>query len=275
MTENNAAVVTTETTVTPETNPTPSVNFDSFKSVAPKELVELFDKNGVKDFDTLNKSYTGLNSLIGKKGLMKPVEGAPEAEVKAYNEKLYEEIGVPKDGKYEYTIPEIVPPEAVSQEFLDKLSSKAAQNGVPAKAFQEIINEVYTAYGEMLNESKPSLEGLKTEWGKDADTNIKLAHNFYKNVMASDPNLDAASLKFGNDPDFIKGIYNLAKRMGEDKLDANNINNAMNPDDLRAEGKKLAAEASELHRKGDFKGAELKNKQAQEKYSQYTSLTNS
>jgi len=268
-----ATALTTDTTNVEATTQTTAPDFTAFTSSAPKELQELFTKNGVKDFDTLNKSYSGLNSLIGKKGLIKPEEGASEAEVKAYQEKLYQEMGVPTD-KYEYTLPDTIPEEAISKEFIANLETKAKANGVSNKAFQEIMTDVYTAYGEMLNASKPDLSGLQKEWGKDADTNIKVANAFYKNYMQNDPNADASAKKFGNDPDFLKFTYNMARKMGEDRLDASHVNSNLSPDTVHAEAKALAAEAVKLHKAGDWKGAQTANEKAKEKYAQHTLLTN-
>lgn len=246
---------------------TPS--FETFISTAPKELQELFSKNGVKDFETLNKSYNGLNSMLGKKGLIKPAEGASEEEIKAYNEKLYNEyLNVPADGKYEYKIPETIPQEAVSQEFLDTLSATAKDIGIGKDKFQKIVDVIYDAYGKMLStQETPSLDNLKQDWGKDVDKNIQEAHAFYKNYMSNDPAGQAAAERFGNDPDFLKFVYNMSKSLKEDRLSAPE-EQKLSVEDIKKSAVEKTKQAMEARAKGNYALSEKLQKEAQELYSQ-------
>ena len=255
--------------VTAPTTPTDTPSFETFSSTAPKELQELFTKNGVKDFDTLSKSYSGLNSMLGKKGLVKPAEGAPEEEVKAYNDKLYNEyLNVPADGKYEYKIPETIPQEAVSQEFIDSLAATAKEIGIGKDKFQKVIDVIYDAYGKMLaTQETPSLDTLQKEWGKDVEKNTQEAHAFYKNYMANDPAGQAAAERFGNDPDFLRFVHNMSKSLKEDKLSTPE-SQKLTSDDMKRNAVEKTRIAMEARAKGDYALSEKLQKEAQELYAQ-------
>jgi hypothetical protein len=177
-TQHDAASLNVENT----TNVEPSIKFEDFTKVIPQELKSLYEKNGVKDFDSLKKDYEGFNSLKGKKGLVKPAENAPEDVKQAYQKQLFQELGVPEDGAYEYELPEIVKEEWVDQGFLDELAAVAADNGINKKAFQEVINKVYGKFGEMVSKAmeSQSQEGLKKEWGDSFTENAQLANNIFK-----------------------------------------------------------------------------------------------
>ena len=246
-----------------DTNNTPA--FNNFVTSAPKELQELFSKNGVKDFETLNKSYSGLNSMLGKKGLVKPAEGASEEEIKTYNEKLYNEyLGVPTDGKYEFKIPDNIPQEVVSEEFLNDLQVKAKEVGVSKDKFQDLVDVIYAHYGKSLeNAVGPTLSDLQKEWGRDAEKNIQAAHAFYKNYMASDADADALAKKYGNDPIFLKGMHKLASLMKEDRLEAPQ-ENKFSIEETKKSAMNKMREAMEARNKGNYILAESLQKEYQE-----------
>lgn len=268
----SSVVATAEPTYVPQTTEEPAaepIKFETFLTSAPKELGELLTKNGVKDFETLNKSYSGLNSLIGKKGLIKPAEGASEAEIAAYQEKLYAEIGVPADGKYEYKIPETIPEDAVSQEFLDSFAATAKEVGVSKDKFQKLIDVVYDAYGKTLvapQDGQVTIEQLKKEWGKDYNAKAQTVDAFYKNVMKNDPSAEAAAQKFGNDPDFLKFAYNIAASLKEDKLDTPYAQ-TLSTEDIKKSAIEKTQQAMAARNKGDYITAEKLQKEIHEMYS--------
>lgn len=150
---------TTIETTTPEA---PQFTFDNFIQTYPEEKRAVFEKQGVKDFDTLHKSYEGLLGLIGKKGLIKPNDDAPEEQKTAYKEQLFKELGRPETPEYEFAIPEGIKEDLVSNEFTDGLADIAFKNGLSKEGFQDLINHIYTAYGQHVSE----IEAYKSEMAK-------------------------------------------------------------------------------------------------------------
>jgi len=128
----------TEETTTTTTEIAPSINFDDFKAALPETTRSLLDKAGVKDFETFDKDYTGLTSLIGKKGLIKPEEGAAPEVMAEYNKKLFAEIGVPEDGVYNVEAPEGWNNDnGLGQEVLDGLAELGLKNGLSTGAYKQ------------------------------------------------------------------------------------------------------------------------------------------
>lgn len=257
---------------------TTTPDFGSFVEKAPTELKELFNKNGVKDFDTLAKSYNGLNSMLGKKGLVKPGEEASEAEKEAYTKSLYKEIGVPEDGKYEYALPEVFKTDFkdhVDQEFLDKLAGVAAQNGVNGKAMQAIVDTVMGEYADMLTESKGDFTTLKTEWGNDFDTNVKLAHEAYKSGLnVNDPRVQAFEQKFGNDPDAVYAFAQLAKKIGikSDTMQGPTQSTAVGKAEITQQAVAKTQAAMNAIKENKYNEAEKLQTEARELYARASSL---
>lgn len=141
-----------------ETN---TFDFDSFINAIPEDSRDVFTKNGVKDIDTLAKSYKGLLEMKGKKGLVKPSDDAPDADKQAYRDALLNEMGRPEGGEYTFDIPDTVADEYVSDDFLNDLADTAYKNGMSQEGFSELINKMYTAYGkhiESINEWKAGIE---------------------------------------------------------------------------------------------------------------------
>lgn len=257
---------TADISLPPEPAPTPVVDFDQFVSAAPKELQEAFQKNGVKDLETLTKSYNGLNSMLGKKGLIKPAEGASEDEIKAYKQSLYKEIGVPETGEYEFSLPEGIDDKYIDQKFLDELAGVAADNGVGATAFQAIIDKVMGAYKGMLDSAlNPDYSGLQKTWGKEFDANMQAAKGFYDRLLKDNPLGEAINAKFGNDPDMLALAHALSKKLGEDSL--SNTPTQTTSADYKTMGLQKTKEAMVARDKGDYKLAEKLQEEAREYYS--------
>ncbi len=242
------------------------IDFNQFLQAAPKEFQDLATKNGVKDLETLTKSYAGLNSMLGKKGLVKPAEGAAPEEIEAYTKSLYKEIGVPENGEYEFDLPENLDEKYVDQNFLNELAGVAFKEGVGAKAFQSIIDKVYGAYAKMIEDSgKPAdFSELKKEWGNSFDQKFEEAKSvFTKALNQDDPRVKGFNEKFGNDPDAIYAFAKLAEKFGvkEDRLGG-----AQQPQfdkaTLDAQAFEKTGKAIDLYNKGDYKAAEILHAEA-------------
>jgi hypothetical protein len=240
----------------------PTIKFEDFTKVIPQELKSLYEKNGVKDFETLKKDYEGFNILKGKKGLVKPDDNAPEELKQAYQKQLFQELGVPENGEYEYELPEIVKEEWVDQTFLDELAAVAADNGINKKAFQEVINKVYSKYGEMVNEAMKGLsqDGLKKEWGDSFAENAQLANNMFKKYIGAEGS-EAFMKKFGQDPDAIKFFYNMAKA-NKEKMGSLDDGNVIDKPNLKEQAANKTREYLEAQQAGDYLKAEQLQKEA-------------
>lgn len=162
----NTAPITTTPTETPQ-GQAPSVSFDDFMKNVPENYRAVFEKNQVKDFETLGKSYEGLLSIKGKKGLIPPSENATEEERTAFQNELYKHIGVPEDGKYEYELSENIKEEYVDDEFVNHLAQIALDNGIPKKAFNELVNTIYEAYTAEKDELLGEIQSLKQKLGQE------------------------------------------------------------------------------------------------------------
>lgn len=179
VTDNSISATANITETTPEqTSQESSFDFDSFINAVPEDQREVFTKNGVKDIDTLAKSYKGLLEMKGKKGLVKPADDAPDAEKEAYRESLLNEMGRPEGGEYVFDIPDTVADEYVSDDFLNDLADTAYKNGMSQAGFDELINKMYTAYGEhvkSINEWKTGIESKLKQDSTDDQTQTSQA----------------------------------------------------------------------------------------------------
>lgn len=255
-------------------SPSP-VDFSSYLNSLPDGDRELLQKNGVDSFEKQSKWINGLNTVLGKKGLVAPGEDATEEEISAYKQSLYKEIGVPEDGEYEFTLPEGTQEEYVSQEFLDELAGVAQEKGINNEAFQAVIDKIYSAYNEMISgalESQPNIDSLKSEWGINFDKNLKVASNFFNKVSDVEGMQDMAE-RYGNDPTIIKAFYNLAAQNGEDILSQGKGSTSQSVDDIRKQAIERLTKANELAKMGDYKQAELIKSEANSLYEQLARMS--
>jgi hypothetical protein len=157
---------TTDTTPTAETT-TPVFSFDDFSKAIPENYRTVFEKNGVKDFETLGKSYQGLLTKIGEKGLIPPKENATDEEKKAFQKEIHKYAGVPENGEYKYQLSEKIDPDYVSEEFLTNLSKLAYEKGVNNEAFDAIVNTIYEAYTADINAMTAEIQTLREKLGQE------------------------------------------------------------------------------------------------------------
>lgn len=155
---------TTPPTETPQTQ-APSLSFDDFMKNIPENYRAVFEKNQVKDFETLGKSYEGLLSIKGKKGLIPPSENATEEERTAFQKELHKYAGVPEDGKYDFELSENVNLDYVNDDFLNELATIAFKSGINQKGFGEIVNTIYEAYTAEKDELLSEIQSLRQKLG--------------------------------------------------------------------------------------------------------------
>ncbi|MCG8394201.1 MAG: hypothetical protein MI745_14075 [Pseudomonadales bacterium] len=126
--------------------------FDKFLDGRSDSYKEMLQKNNVDSFEKHEKWVEGLNSLIGKKGLIDPGEGATEEAKEEYREKLLDAIGRPEDGKYEFDLPDGSKDDYYTDDFLDAIAGVAHKYGMSSEGFQELINTIAMPFNELMGE---------------------------------------------------------------------------------------------------------------------------
>jgi hypothetical protein len=145
----------------PQVKEISSDSFNDYFNTIPDDKKEVLSKNGVKDTETLIKSYEGLLSLKGKKGILAPAETASDAEKTEYKSYLHKAIGVPENGEYNFDIPDGVNESTIKDDFVNKLANVSYENGISKNAFQQIINTIYPAYQEQINNYEITINEYK------------------------------------------------------------------------------------------------------------------
>ena len=177
----------------------------------------------MRDFETFEKSYNGLNEAIGKKGLLKPSEGADEQTMEAYQRQLNEYVGVPENGEYQFNIPESWGEgTGITQGLMDNLAKLGVSKGIGNDAFQGIVDTLGDTVAGMQAQAAEQFgteDALKAEWGDKFDANSKAAEVFIENNLPEGKALMALPL-------FKKLAASLATRTGEDKMDTGATNQA-------------------------------------------------
>lgn len=155
---------------TPET--TSTFGFNDFINQFQPEQRQVFEKQGVKDFETLHKSYHGLLSKIGEKGLIPPKDTATDIEKSDFQKQLYKHIGVPSDGKYEYSIADDINADLVSDDFVNNLADIALKQGISKTAFETIVNQIYREFTPEYQNLVNEIEQLKSRLGQEGKMDI-------------------------------------------------------------------------------------------------------
>lgn len=227
-----------------------SVDFESFKSALPETTQGLLDKAGVKDFDSFSKDYETLTGLIGKKGLMRPEEGADEETINKYTQQVFKEMGIPDDGVYNFDVPEQLQSGDISQELLNDLATIGVQKGITPGAFQGVVDSLAKTMDMVKAKSAESFgteDALKKEWGESYQANNDKVEAFIEKVSPEAKSLLGL-------PAFKKFAMNIAKSLGEDKMDTGEIDKDTKMD-LQKQAKEKTAEAILLRSKGKYNEA--------------------
>ena len=128
------------------------ITFDNILSKFSEDGQSTLTKNGVKDFDTLEKSYKGLLELKGKKGIIEPSENASDEEKSVFRESLLDKLGRPEEGKYDFEVKEEIADEYITDDFVGELASLAHKNGINNEGFQSILDHIYGNYAKVVND---------------------------------------------------------------------------------------------------------------------------
>lgn len=195
----------------------------NFREYVSPEYKEKFPE--FKNMDAVMKGYEGLVSKLGASPIVAPKEGAPEAEVKDYYDRLAKAVGRPdKPDAYSVTMPEGLPEGFVNDKLLNSLRQEAFNAGIGAKQFDALASAYlkgqhndYNDYVKSAAEERGrSEEALKQSWGKDYDRNLQVAQSFLARHI---PDADQETLtKYGNDAKFIKLLHQVASKVGEDRI---------------------------------------------------------
>lgn len=192
-----------------------SVKVD-FKSLLSDEFRENPVLSKFNDVNELAKEHLNAQSLIGRKGILKPKEN-DEADLARYKK----EIGVP-DKWEDYANPSIEVPNELKEFFSEdkiNLAKKLAHEaGVPKEAAEKLIAKYLEAevseYSELFTRDKAAFEAankeLKERFGLAYNQKIEAANNLAKQIGQSPQEQDFINKNL-NDPAFV-GILS---RMGE------------------------------------------------------------
>lgn len=224
-------------------------SFEDFKAAIPETTREAFEKNGVNDFEALDKHYTNMNSLIGKKGLIRPDESAGEDALKAYTSGLYKELGVPENGEYEFNIPESWDENSgITQGLMDSLAKLGVETGISGKAYQGIVDVLGDTVAQMQNQSAElfgTAEALKEAWGDKFDANDKKVEAFIDRIAPDKKGLL-------NLPAFKQFALSMIEKTGEETLQGGNVTESGKAA-LEDELAKLNKELLEARKSNDYK----------------------
>jgi hypothetical protein len=187
--------------------------------------VDLKEHPSVTKAKTLNdfvKSSLERDKLIGRKGIILPVEGSSEAEINQF----YNELGRPETVEG-YKADDIKPPEGVKIDETVRASflSEAHKLGLTQKQVSGLM--AWQLKGEGVR-SKASVDertallhkvetDLRSEYGVAYDANISKA-NKVVDAFADENAREGLSEALGHDPRMIRMMVNIANAMGEDSL---------------------------------------------------------
>lgn len=161
-----AQVTTTENTQT--TTPVAEVNVDDFYNTVPEPYREKIKAKGFKNVDDVYKSYTHLETLVGKK----VTDMSPE-DMKSLGVKLGNAPEKPED--YTFKIPEGVDKTKINlfAKEAHKLGmSKESAESIYDWYIQDIETETKLLYTEVENAKKADKEALKKEFGLAYDDKL-------------------------------------------------------------------------------------------------------
>ena len=186
-------------------------------SLAP-EYKDKFSEH--KDINSVFKDLDGLKTIMGGKEnyVKRPGEKATPEEVAAFQTEINRLRGVPNDvNGYEIKLPDGEYAEKVDGKLLETFKAMALKHGLPPAAVQEFIDLDAARYNEGKaawdNEFSVSEAALKKDWGADYDANLAKAVYFTEQHLGKD-----LVAKYGNDPDFVRGIFALTQKFSEDTI---------------------------------------------------------
>lgn len=163
--------VATEAQATPEAGGTEAatseVNFDSYINTLPEGDRELLTKNGVDSFEKQGKFINHLNTQLGKKGLIPPADDASDEDKQKFKDDVYNTLGRPEDGVYDFDLPEGSNDKYYTDEFLNGLAGVAFDSGVSAEGFQKLVDFMGTNFNEVVKEFENKFSEISKKLGED------------------------------------------------------------------------------------------------------------
>ena len=168
------------------------------------------------------KAFRHVNGLVGAKGLLPLPATATPQEREAFNKRLGEVLGIPKDAAgYGIKRPDDIPAEAWSDEHATAVAEIARKNNIPPAAMQELV----AAQNEFVKKSvaaqqqaqeqatKEAFSSLQQEWGDRYNANLVLAARSAKTLGL---NVDDPTI--GNNPAMIRAMHKFASLVSEHSL---------------------------------------------------------
>jgi hypothetical protein len=194
--------VSTDTSTTTETAPT------SFLSEANREHPSAAK---FKDADGLFKSYTEMESMVGRKGIIQPNK-EDEADVARYRA----EMGIPDSAdKYELNEPtEFTEKHGYNQDFMRNTALKwglteEQAKGVEADYLADASSNIDRQAAAQKDATGKATQELSSEWGEDFGAKMQMAERVIDNFSNGDE-------AFANEmKDAIKANPKLAKMFAE------------------------------------------------------------
>jgi hypothetical protein len=175
-----------------------------------------------KNVDEAMKAFRHVNGLVGAKGLLPLPATATPQEREAFNKRLGEVLGIPKDAAgYGIKKPDDMPAEAWSDEHATAVAEIARKNNIPPAAMQELVaaqNEFVkkSVLGQQQAQEQATQQAfgeLQQEWGDRYNANLVLAARSAKTL-----GLDVNDPTIGNNPGMIRAMHKFASLVSEHSL---------------------------------------------------------
>ena len=175
-----------------------------------------------KNVDEAMKAFRHVNGLVGAKGLLPLPATATPQEREAFNKRLGEVLGIPKDAAgYAIKKPDDMPAEAWSDEHATAVAEIARKNNIPPAAMQELVAAqtafVQKSFASQMQvqeqATKEAFSSLQQEWGDRYNSNLVLAARSAKTL-----GLDVNDPTIGNNPGMIRAMHKFASLVSEHAL---------------------------------------------------------
>jgi hypothetical protein len=200
--------VAASTEISTDTSTTTDTTSTSFLSEANREHPSAAK---FKDADGLFKSYTEMESMMGKKGIIPPNK-EDEADVARYRA----EMGIPDSAdKYELNAPtEFTEKHGYNQDFMRNTALKwglteEQATGVEADYLADASNNIDRNAAAQKEATGKATQELSSEWGEDFSSKMQMADRVIDNFSSGDEAF-ASEMK-----DAIKANPKLAKMFAE------------------------------------------------------------
>jgi hypothetical protein len=175
-----------------------------------------------KDVNSLAKSYTELQKLVGKEKVVIPKDDASPEEKASFFKKL----GMPDEAsKYETPELEVAEEIRMQDHTLESFKAKAHELGLTKKQFAELYafqqEMSQNEFNNHLESTKKTAEKtefeLRKEFGVAYEAKIKGAQEVI-NTFFKGKDIGKSFSVLANDKGFVKAMAEVAEKLGEDVL---------------------------------------------------------